>query len=630
MKYRISRRADNDIERICDRIAANNPNAAERLDERLHHAMQLLGRFPGMGHARKDVKDDRYLFWAVGDYVIAYRVEGNAILVVRVLHGAQTFGDSSSQGHRPNRRLSVGRRIPGVLLPVSDGGSAMKQHFRAILLTIAVLAVGRAEEPRTAGLPLARSLGHDKPVWSMAFNPNGSTLASVCDDNTLTLWDLVGGKEPGTLKSGGSCLSFSPDGKTLATGDKIIKLWDLASGKERGTLVGSESNWALAFSPDGKTLAAACQNGAVVLWDVAGGKERAKLRGHTECLRCVAFSPDGTTLASGGHDNAIRLWDMPTGKERAALSGHRSVILALAFTPDGKTLASGSDDQAIKLWDMATNRERATLKGHTQYVASLAFSPDGKTLASGSADQTLMLWETATAQERACINGHYEMVMCVAFHPRGTMLASGSRDSTVKLWEWSSGRKPEKAPVKRLSPEDADGYWAMLDRDDAAQAFRAMNALVLAPEEAVDVIRRRLPPVSKAAMERVAGLIANLDDDQYAVRLKARQELETLGEPATPALRKALAANPSLEVRVQLEKLLARREPSVPHSPRDRGAGTHPHSRSQASSGSAGERGEWLPPHAGSPGVAGSHGALTGIDDPAPHGAGFMKAHTLS
>ncbi len=42
MNYRISRRADTDIERICDRIAEHNPDAADRLDQQIHRAIQLL------------------------------------------------------------------------------------------------------------------------------------------------------------------------------------------------------------------------------------------------------------------------------------------------------------------------------------------------------------------------------------------------------------------------------------------------------------------------------------------------------------------------------------------------------------------------------------------------------------
>jgi plasmid stabilization system protein ParE len=91
MRYRISRRADTDIERICDHVAADNPDAADRLDEQLHRAIQLLARFRGLGHTRPDVSDPRYRFRAVGNYVIAYRVEQNELVVIRVVHGARDF-----------------------------------------------------------------------------------------------------------------------------------------------------------------------------------------------------------------------------------------------------------------------------------------------------------------------------------------------------------------------------------------------------------------------------------------------------------------------------------------------------------------------------------------------------------
>jgi toxin ParE1/3/4 len=91
MKYRISRLANADIEEICDRIANDKPDAADRLDDRIHRAIERLADFPGMGHNRADVKDKRYRFWVVASYVIAYRVEESELLVVRVLHGARDF-----------------------------------------------------------------------------------------------------------------------------------------------------------------------------------------------------------------------------------------------------------------------------------------------------------------------------------------------------------------------------------------------------------------------------------------------------------------------------------------------------------------------------------------------------------
>jgi len=91
MKYRISRMANADIERICDHISEDNPDAADRLDQQIHRAIQLIARFPGIGHPRPDVKDKRYLFRAVGNHVIAYRVEQKELVVVRVVHGSRDF-----------------------------------------------------------------------------------------------------------------------------------------------------------------------------------------------------------------------------------------------------------------------------------------------------------------------------------------------------------------------------------------------------------------------------------------------------------------------------------------------------------------------------------------------------------
>lgn len=91
MKYRISRRANTDIKSICAHIAKDNPDAAERLDQQIHEMIKMLAEFPGLGHYRADVDDERCLFRAIGSYVIAYRVERNELVAVRVLHGARDF-----------------------------------------------------------------------------------------------------------------------------------------------------------------------------------------------------------------------------------------------------------------------------------------------------------------------------------------------------------------------------------------------------------------------------------------------------------------------------------------------------------------------------------------------------------
>lgn len=89
MKFRISRLADRDIEDIWQFIARDNPNAADRVEEELHEAMQMLATHPGAGHTRTDVSDPRYRFWSVYSYLIGYRLDGESIVVVRAIHGSR-------------------------------------------------------------------------------------------------------------------------------------------------------------------------------------------------------------------------------------------------------------------------------------------------------------------------------------------------------------------------------------------------------------------------------------------------------------------------------------------------------------------------------------------------------------
>ena len=171
--------------------------------------------------------------------------------------------------------------------------------------------------------------GHQHRVYSVAFSPDGKTLASGSDDNTVRLWNVDTGETERILTGhagefegldngpssveGVKSVAFSPDGKTLASGggDNVIHLWDIGTGKRKMTLVG-HTHWvfSLAFSPDGKTLASGSVDSDIRLWDSHTGEPKKTLTGHGAWVRSIAFSPDGKTLVSGSDDGSVLIWEM--------------------------------------------------------------------------------------------------------------------------------------------------------------------------------------------------------------------------------------------------------------------------------------------------------------------------------
>ena len=142
----------------------------------------------------------------------------------------------------------------------------------------------------------------------------------------VRLWDVGSRRQVAARRMTGATsafsVAFSPDGRTLAAGsyDGRVRLWDLAGGKLLGLLPTASSKIVLsvAFSPDGRTLAAG--SGRVQLWDTATREQLgSQLRANGKTVESVAFSPDGHTLAAGGDDGTVRLWSGFSWRDFAAL-----------------------------------------------------------------------------------------------------------------------------------------------------------------------------------------------------------------------------------------------------------------------------------------------------------------------
>ena len=340
-------------------------------------------------------------------------------------------------------------------------GSALIAVPLWFLLTHDFHTAGPAE---TAEVP-----GHKADVISLAWSPNGMTLASGSSDLTIKLWD-PDGRMLRSLDNGDGvlCLAWSPDGKRLASGGGsgsdvggyAIKLWDVSSGQLLRKMKDNGRAVSLAWNPDGSTLASADFNTAVELWDPNGGKLLRTLSGPGSSADWVTWSPDGRVLATSDQD-AIRLWEAGSGRQLRRPPVHARSLHAVVWSPDSKGLTIFSSTR-FDVWDVSTVRlleSRDCCRGaehevwnldsgrhshrHDLDVAVAAWSPDGKLLATdGAIDERahVKLWNPDNGQVVRTLSGHAGEIGSLAWSPDGKILASGSADHTIKLWSISEGR----------------------------------------------------------------------------------------------------------------------------------------------------------------------------------------------
>jgi WD40 repeat protein/tRNA A-37 threonylcarbamoyl transferase component Bud32 len=237
------------------------------------------------------------------------------------------------------------------------------QHF-ALSGPSNTIAIRKA----TTGEPIGTFQTKSTNMFVLKYSPDGRRLAVVGmdvsdrpqllgQDPTIRVYEVPSGQEVLVLRGHRTSIdavAFNPDGSLLASSgeDRTIRLWDTATGKPLRTLHGHLGEvTSLAFAGDGKRLASGSLDRTVKVWEPALGLEVCTLKGHTSGVNSVAFSPDGQWLASAGNDGTVKLWDArpmtpEVQTERETLSLVDVLFGKLFFKAD--VIASLRDDKTIE------------------------------------------------------------------------------------------------------------------------------------------------------------------------------------------------------------------------------------------------------------------------------------------
>jgi WD40 repeat protein len=122
-----------------------------------------------------------------------------------------------------------------------------------------------------SGEPLETFLPEQSGIHGASLSPDGRLLAADCD-NRLRVWEIATHRQIAPMNAGADSVmsvAFAPDGKSIAAGtfDGVIQLWNVASGRQAAALHGHISFVStLAFSPDGSALASSGMENTLRIW----------------------------------------------------------------------------------------------------------------------------------------------------------------------------------------------------------------------------------------------------------------------------------------------------------------------------------------------------------------------------
>jgi len=338
------------------------------------------------------------------------------------------------------------------------------------------------------------STGEAADVSALAWNAEGSVLATASTDGKVRLWNAEGELTRTLEHHSGTvyALDFA-DSALLSVGHVRGALWRRRNTKKRADVRTAQDSTAAVWSLEsfglldvvrdvhsGAILDGKWQPGSLTAVFATCGVDGAALvhflqkpgavvtlSGHAGEVNGVAWSSDGKQLATCSADHTARIWAFAgeTAAQAHELRGHTREVYTVQWCPVSsssspstnggessqpataaaaatttatrRVVATASLDASVKLWDADSGAQLHSLTLHSDAVYGLAFDPTGERLCSGGFDGYCHLWNVADASlVKSFKTGGGAGVFSVAWSRKGDKVAAALADGVVVVCEW--------------------------------------------------------------------------------------------------------------------------------------------------------------------------------------------------
>lgn len=288
-------------------------------------------------------------------------------------------------------------------------------------------------------------------ITALDADPSGRQIAAGNDQGGVRIWDIQAGGYITTLSAHSPTVlsvAYNQDGSRLATtgADGFVKVWDTTDFHllYQAQLSGSANT--ISLFTDGTARAyTANEDGLLHLLDMtARPKDLRTFRGHSENPTSVAFIPGGRFFASGGRDKRLIVWEFAAGVIRNSIFTG-SVVTDVKASADGKTLAAAGSNGIVSLFDSVPPNKAGNVFGAKSPITRIAWSPDSARIAAASQDNLVRIYDAATGLQIAVLVGHTAEPISLTWVDND-LLISGDRKSAINLWRVGGLRVPAGQP----------------------------------------------------------------------------------------------------------------------------------------------------------------------------------------